>query len=132
MSRDLRERNESLIEWVRSMYGPGRQFPSARQWALHAGLSASVVNAIEESGYASCKAVIKLARAANASPTTALLLAGYLSQEECSMTNHQMSPRKQDLLHQYCQLDQDARDVVDATVRLLRERAQGRGSGYPD
>lgn len=129
MPRDLRERNESLVEWIRSMYGPGRQFPSARQWALHAGLSASVVNSIEESGYASCKAIIKLARAVKVSPISVLLLAGHLYPEECKGANIQLTPQERDLLYRYRQLAPDVQDAIDVITRPLHERGPDRDSG---
>jgi len=111
MPRDLRERNEALIEWVRAMYGPGRQFPSARQWSMKAGLSPSAVSAIEESGRGSCASLMALAKAAGVSPIQVMLIGDYLQPEDCDTSPRDLADREQTLLRRYRQMRPRAQDL---------------------
>ena len=122
MPRDLRERNETLIEWLRAMYGPGRQFRSARQWSMRAGLSPSVVSAIEESGAGSCTSLIALARAAGVSPIEVMLIGGHLRPEDRDTSPLDLADREQTLLRRYKQMGLEAQDLIDEVARQLANR----------
>ena len=82
MVRPRREGNASIVDWVRSFYGPGRQYASARSLSLAARHNENAVKRLEENGYATPEVLVDIARAAGVSPVDPLLIVGLLEEEE--------------------------------------------------
>ena len=94
-ARQLVSKNDNLVAWVRSLYGPGRRFANHRELALQAGRNAHAVYTIEQEGRATGALLIDLARAAGESPLRALLIGGHLRQDEVDL--HGLLPTESEM-----------------------------------
>ena len=109
---------KELVDWLKSLYGPSRPFPTARRLSLAAGRNQNAVATIEERGHATAEVLVDLAKAAGVSPLEAFYRAGWLTEEEVSSKDEgPLSQEEADLLRMYRETRPDLRRVVVAGLR---------------
>ena len=110
----------SLAEWLRTQYGPGKEYPSARQlsFELSNGKNPNLIFDIERRGYAKFETLVKLAELANLPVTRLFVLAGYIPQAELNL---KLSVPEQMLVDNWNALgDEDQNTICEVMVRFLR------------
>ena len=117
MPRNPDDFNHHLVDFLRSMYGPGRLFPSGRKWSASAGLSPGAVSTIETIGHGTPTVLIALARAASLSPLRLLEMDNHLTAEECGAGGDQITPKERLLLERYRMQDAEMQDAIDSILQ---------------
>ncbi len=116
--------NPALVAWVQAQYGAGKKHSSGRKLAKAAGRNVNAVNILEDSGEASAELLIDLARAAEVSPTEALVIAGYLTAEEVGPSNFKPTDKERLLVVEYRQLPVEGQNWMLGSLRGMLQFAK--------
>ena len=128
MDANATDSAEALRAWVQNHVGRGRQFSSAREWAVRAGYNPAHVSTIETTGRATCETLIRLARAAGEQPLSVLVLAGWLTAAEIGEGQVALDEEEAKLLRMYRETRPDLRRVIQATLRGAWSTSRGASS----
>ena len=111
-----------LVTWVKSLYGPGKQFTAGRQLAFATGKNMSIVSDILNSGKGSVETVLAIAEAVDFPKIQALVIAGLLSDDDLKQANIKsgLTPDEIDLLKEFRSLDDAVKTVAISQVSALR------------
>ncbi len=118
MPSRVNEYNPELVKWVHSLYGPGKQFSSARQLSISAGRNANAVGTIEQTGRATAEVIVDIARAARVSPLDALVTGRLLKLCEVqALADDVITAEEREFLRLYRETGPDIRRIVEAGLR---------------
>lgn len=114
-----------LANWIRQQIGPDRRFKSARQLAVSAGLSQSVVNLIVQRGTARPETLKKLAGPLEIPVERLFAKAGWLKDRDLDTgSNWELSDDEVELLKRYRELPQEGRVWLVGSLRGMRQLAR--------
>ena len=111
-----------LVTWVKSLYGPGKQFTSGRQLAFATGKNMSIVSDILNSGKGSVETVLAIADVVDFPKIEALIIAGHLSKKDLSQADikSNLKPNEIGLLKDFRSLDDALQTAAISQVSALR------------
>jgi hypothetical protein len=111
-----------LVTWVKSLYGPGRQFTSGRQLAFATGKNMSIVSDILNSGKGSVETVLAIAEVVDFPKIEALVIAGHLLKKDLRQADIKsgLKPDEIGLLKDFRSLDDAVKTVAISQVSALR------------
>ena len=116
------DKKTPLVTWVKSLYGPGKKFPSGRQLSIESGRNPNVVSDILNSGKGSVETVLAIAEVVDFPKIQALVIAGHLSDDDLKQANIEsgLTPDEIDLLKEFRSLDDAVKTVAISQVSALR------------
>ena len=111
-----------LVRWVKSLYGPGKQFTSGRQLAFATGKNMSIVSDILNSGKGSVETVLAIAEVVDFPKIEALVIAGHLLKKDLRQADIKsgLKPDEIGLLKDFRSLDDAVKTVAISQVSALR------------
>ena len=117
MATERRDTPNGLVAWVRTQYGPGKRYKSARSLSIAARRNPNTVMTIEERGRASAEVLVALARATDTSPLELFVMSGWIDSEEIRFD---LSPDEERLVKSYRQTRESLRPFLH---KMMEEAA---------
>jgi hypothetical protein len=116
------DKKTPLVTWVKSLYGPGKKFPSGRQLSIESGRNPNVVSDILNSGKGSVETVLAIAEVVDFPKIQALVIAGHLSKKDLSQADikSNLKPNEIGLLKDFRSLDDALQTAAISQVSALR------------
>jgi len=116
------DKKTPLVTWVKSLYGPGKKFPSGRQLSIESGRNPNVVSDILNSGKGSVETVLAIAEVVDFPKIEALVIAGHLLKKDLRQADIKsgLKPDEIGLLKDFRSLDDAVKTVAISQVSALR------------
>ena len=116
------DKKTPLVTWVKSLYGPGKKFPSGRQLSIESGRNPNVVSDILNSGKGSVETVLAIAEVVGFPKIEALVIAGHLLKKDLRQADIKsgLKPDEIGLLKDFRSLDDAVKTVAISQVSALR------------
>ena len=116
------DKKTPLVTWVKSLYGPGKKFPSGRQLSIESGRNPNVVSDILNSGKGSVETVLAIAEVVDFPKIEALVIAGHLSKKDLRQADIKsgLKPNEIGLLKDFRSLDDVLQTAAISQVSALR------------
>ena len=115
------DKKTPLVTWVKSLYGPGKKFPSGRQLSIESGRNPNVVSDILNSGKGSVETVLAIAEVVGFPKIEALVIAGHLLKKDLRQADIKsgLKPDEIGLLKDFRSLDDVLQTVAISQVSAL-------------
>jgi len=92
-------KNTALIKWVKDNFGHDKdKFPNGRKWSIEAGVHHHAVYEIRDTGKATPKTVVALARAAEISVLEGLIALGLITNDDLKELDVEITPEDLNLI----------------------------------
>jgi len=116
------DKKTPLVTWVKSLYGPGKKFPSGRQLSIESGRNPNVVSDILNSGKGSVETVLAIAEVVDFPKIEALVIAGHLLKKDLRQADIKSGLKPDEIgpLKDFRSLDDAVKTVAISQVSALR------------
>ena len=112
-----------LTKWLRAQYGPGRRWPTLRQFSIACG-NERMVPRLETQGTGDVSSLRAVSRATGEPLVNLMLLAGLVTVEEMSpRRSERLTGEEQQVLQGFRELNPEGREAVVRLLRVLLETA---------